>query len=93
MRIELRMPSFHSKNLNPLSHLVHPGFLESSASQRTVSWAWWCVLALGRQDKKNLCEFKANLINILNSRTAQTTQRDPVSKERQKDKDVFHGPF
>ena len=45
---------------------------------------WWyrpLIPALRRQRPVDLCEFKANLVYTVSSRTAKTvTQRNPVSK-------------
>ena len=38
------------------------------------------IPALGRQRQKDLCEFKDRLVFRASSRTARTTQRNPVSK-------------
>jgi hypothetical protein len=40
------------------------------------------IPALRRQRQVYLCEFKASLVYIVNSRTARATQRDLVSKEK-----------
>ena len=43
------------------------------------------VLALGRQRRVELCEFKARLVYTVSSRTARTvTHKNPVSKNKQK---------
>ena len=45
--------------------------------------AWWCTPlnpALGKQRQAELCEFKASLVYRASSRTAGTTQRNPVSE-------------
>jgi hypothetical protein len=49
------------------------------------SQAQWCtplVPALRRQRQMDLCEFKASLVYIVSSRTAWTTQWEPVSKNK-----------
>jgi hypothetical protein len=38
------------------------------------------IPALGRQKQEDLCEFKASLVFIVESRTARTTQRYPAQK-------------
>ena len=40
------------------------------------------IPALGRQKVADLCEFKASLVNRASSKTAQDTQRDPVSENQ-----------
>jgi hypothetical protein len=40
------------------------------------------ISAFERQKQADLCEFKANLIYRVNSRTARATQRNPVSKNK-----------
>jgi hypothetical protein len=40
--------------------------------------------ALGKQRQADLCEFKASLVYRLSFRTAGATQRNPVSKNREK---------
>jgi hypothetical protein len=42
--------------------------------------------ALERQRQEDLCEFKASLVSIATSKTARGTQRDLVSKTKQKQK-------
>ena len=42
---------------------------------------WWptaLIPAFRRQRQVDLCEFKANLVYIVSSRTAGATQRNPV---------------
>lgn len=49
----------------------------ASKTKKKESQKWWCtplIPALGRQRQGHLCEFKANLIHIENSRTARATQ-------------------
>jgi hypothetical protein len=40
------------------------------------------IIAFRRQRQMDFCEFKSNLIYIVNSRTARTTQKNPVSKNQ-----------
>ena len=42
--------------------------------------------ALRRQGQADLCEFEANLVYRVSSRTAKATQRNPVLKEKEKGK-------
>jgi hypothetical protein len=47
---------------------------------------WWCtplIPALGRQRQEDH-EFEASLVYRVSSRTARATQRNPVSKKKQK---------
>jgi hypothetical protein len=41
---------------------------------------------LGRQRQADLCEFKASLVYRESSRTARVTQRNPVLKNKKKEK-------
>ena len=48
---------------------------------------WWHTLlipALRRQRLADLCEFKASLVYKVSSRSASTTQKNPVSKKLRK---------
>ena len=50
-----------------------------------LSWQQWCIPlipALSRQRQEDLCEFKANLVYTVSSRTARTTQRNLVLKKQ-----------
>ena len=38
------------------------------------------IPVLGRQRQEKLCEFKANMVYRVRSRTAMATQKNPVSK-------------
>ena len=55
-----------------------------------TSGAWWwhtpLVPALRRQRQENLCEFEASLAYKASSRTARTTQKNPVSKTNKQNK-------
>ena len=43
------------------------------------------ISALGRQRERDLCEFEANLVYKVGSRTVRTVkQRNPVSKNKNK---------
>ena len=47
--------------------------------------SWWSILlipALRRQRQEDLCDFKASLVYRVSSRTARTTQRNTVSKNK-----------
>lgn len=44
------------------------------------------ILALVRQKQEDLSQFKASLVYIGNSGTARTTQRDPISKNKNNNK-------
>jgi hypothetical protein len=44
------------------------------------------IPAQGRQRQVGLCEFKANLAYRVSSRTAKTTQRNPVMKKKKPNK-------
>jgi hypothetical protein len=39
--------------------------------------------ALGRQKQVEICEFEASLVHKVSSRTARTTQRNPVLTNKQ----------
>jgi hypothetical protein len=41
------------------------------------------IPALGRQKQAELCKFKTRMVYRGSSRTARTTQRNPVSKTKQ----------
>jgi hypothetical protein len=41
-----------------------------------------------RQRQVDLCEFKAILVNRTSSRTARATQRNPVSRKQNKNKNT-----
>lgn len=46
-------------------------------------WVWWLtpsIPALQGQKLNDVCEFKAMLVYIMSSMTAETTWRNPVSK-------------
>ena len=43
-----------------------------------------------RQRQAELCEFEASLVYGVSSRTARTTQRNPVSKNQKEKKSIFH---
>jgi hypothetical protein len=46
---------------------------------------WWytpLTLALGRQRQVDFCEFEANLVYRMNSRTAKAAQSNPVLKNK-----------
>jgi hypothetical protein len=53
---------------------------------------WWrpmpIISALKRQRQEDLCEFKDSLVYRSSSRLARTTQKDPVSKIKQQQKDI-----
>ena len=52
-----------------------------------IRQVWWhtpFIPALGRQRQANLCEIKASLVYRVSSRTSRTTQRNPVSKQTNK---------
>jgi len=44
----------------------------------------------GRQRQADLCEFEASLVYRVSSRTARDTQRNPVSKQTNKDQANKH---
>ena len=49
---------------------------------------WWhtpLIPALGRPRQADLCEFEASLVYRVSSRTARDTQRNPVSKNQNKE--------
>ena len=46
------------------------------------------ILALGRQRKKDLCEFKDNVVYSVNSKRASATQRNPVLFKKKKVKPI-----
>lgn len=46
------------------------------------------ISALKRQRQEDLCEFKDSLVYRSSSRLARTTQKDPVSKIKQQQKDI-----
>jgi hypothetical protein len=62
------------------------------------TWAWVClesvrhfwrtplILALGKQRQEDLCEFQASLVYRVSSRIARSTQRNPVSRNKQTNK-------
>jgi hypothetical protein len=74
--------------------LCYPTFLEFTVDQaslefRDLSRAWWrtpLIPALGRQKQARISEFEASLVYRVNSRTARTIQRNPVSKNKKKKK-------
>lgn len=50
-----------------------------------VSWAWWhnpLVPAHRKQKQTELCEFKASLVNTMNSRPARDSKRVPLSNQK-----------
>ena len=52
--------------------------IKNIISQAVVVHA--CNLSTWEAEKKDFCEFKANLVYRVSSRTARATQRNPVSK-------------
>jgi capsid protein len=55
-----------------------------------MSHSWWwhipLIPALGRESQVDLCEFEASLVYRVSSRTARATQRNPVLKNKTKQK-------
>jgi hypothetical protein len=53
------------------------------------SQAWWrtpLIPALGGGRGRQISEFKASLVYRVSSRTARTTQRNPISKNQKQNK-------
>jgi hypothetical protein len=64
-----------------------------SFKKDNTTWPWHLmplIPALGRkrQRQADLCEFKANLVYRVSSRTAKAAQRDPASKTKTKTDNV-----
>ena len=55
------------------------------AKKNTISRWWWCtpfIPGVGRQRQADLCELEDILVHRVSSRTANTTQRDSVLKNK-----------
>ena len=64
--------------------LIKTGSTQPHGNQNQTA-GWWFMLlipALGRQRQEDLCQFEANLVYKVSSRTAGATQRYPVSKNQ-----------
>lgn len=60
---------------------------EEEENFKIISQAWWftpLMPALRRKRQVELCEFKANLVYIVNSREARVTQKYCVSSNDRK---------
>ena len=56
----------------------------------SVRWLWWRMPlfpGLGRQRQADLCEFEASLVYRMSSRTARTTQRNQLKKQKDEQAD------
>jgi hypothetical protein len=49
-----------------------------------LTWAWWCTPLIPGGRGRRISEFEANLVYRVSSRTARATQRNPVSKNKNK---------
>jgi hypothetical protein len=60
---------------------------ENCSKVKIIERWWWYVpliLALGSHRQMDLCEFKVSLLYRVSSKTAKTTQRNPVWKNKNK---------
>jgi hypothetical protein len=49
-------------------------------------WAWWCMPLISGGRGRRISEFKASPVYSVSSRTARAIQRNPVSKNKTKQK-------
>ena len=67
--------------------------VRASSEKRFIAGQWWhrpLIPALRRQRWVGLCEFKASLVYRASLRTAKTTQRNSVSKNKKRKRFLLH---